>query len=314
MDNGEEYVRDRVGVEATGKPFDATNFTDETLFSKHINPMVNMGAIAMCTMINGSNYEERFQRLLDLTRKLAGNPEIELDEAVYLSEKRTGNKNRALAYLLKSYGLIEDDDVESVLDCYFKACSIQVTCKDLARIAYVFSSHGKLPLTDERVFPADYAHFVNAVLVTCGMYFLGFANKGIIIYFGVLHCLGVCMLLSPLLKKLPWWVLIPVGLAVIFMGDLLKGVRSDSIFLIPFGIYPAGFASSDYFPLIPRLGYFILGIAMGQTLYKNKKSSIPEPKFFPFNALGFLGRHSLFIYLVHQPVIAALVFLVSLFI
>lgn len=151
-------------------------------------------------------------------------------------------------------------------------------------------------------------------LVTCGMYFLGFANKGIIIYFGVLHCLGVCMLLSPLLKKLPWWVLIPVGLAVIFMGDLLKGVRSDSIFLIPFGICPAGFASSDYFPLIPRLGYFILGIAMGQTLYKNKKSSIPEPKFFPFNALGFLGRHSLFIYLVHQPVIAALVFLVSLFI
>ncbi|MBQ2650678.1 MAG: glutaminase A [Clostridia bacterium] len=169
MDHGMEEVRKKIGVEATGKPFDAINVTDQSLENQHINPMVNMGAIAMCTMIKGENYDERFQRLLDLTRHLAGNPAIELDEAVYLSEKRTGNKNRALAYLLKSYGLIEDD-VEEVLDCYFKACSIKVTCKDLARIAYVFANRGKLPITDERVFPAEYAHFVNAVLVTCGMY------------------------------------------------------------------------------------------------------------------------------------------------
>ena len=169
MDHGMEEVRKKIGVEATGKPFDAINVTDQSLQNLHINPMVNMGAIAMCTMIKGENYDERFQRLLDLTRHLAGNPAIELDEAVYLSEKRTGNKNRALAYLLKSYGLIEDD-VEEVLDCYFKACSIKVTCKDLARIAYVFANRGKLPITDERVFPAEYAHFVNAVLVTCGMY------------------------------------------------------------------------------------------------------------------------------------------------
>ena len=169
MDHGMDEVRKTIGVEATGKPFDAINVTDQNLEQQHINPMVNMGAIAMCTMIHGKDYEERFQRLLGLTRHLAGNPNIELDEAVYLSEKRTGNKNRALAYLLKSYGIIHDD-VEEVLDCYFKACSIKVTCKDLARIAYVFANRGKLPLTDERVFPAEFAHYVNAVLVTCGMY------------------------------------------------------------------------------------------------------------------------------------------------
>jgi len=169
MDHGMEEVRKTIGVEATGKPFDAINVTDQHLEQQHINPMVNMGAIAMCTMIHGKDYEERFQRLLGLTRHLAGNPAIELDEAVYLSEKRTGNKNRALAYLLKSYGLIEDD-VEEVLDCYFKACSIKVTCKDLARIAYVFANRGKLPITDERAIPAEFAHYVNAVLVTCGMY------------------------------------------------------------------------------------------------------------------------------------------------
>ncbi len=60
----------------------------------------------MCTLIKGNSYEERFQRLLELTRKLAGDPDIELDQAVYRSEKRTGSKNRALAYLLKSNGMI----------------------------------------------------------------------------------------------------------------------------------------------------------------------------------------------------------------
>ena len=58
MDNGEEYVRSRVGVEATGKPFDAINVTDQTLLSDHLNPMVNMGAIAICGLIHGASYEE----------------------------------------------------------------------------------------------------------------------------------------------------------------------------------------------------------------------------------------------------------------
>lgn len=169
MDNGEEFVRARVGVEATGKPFDAINVTDQTLLSEHLNPMVNMGAIAMCTLIKGASYEERFQRLLDLTRRMANNPDIQIDEAVYLSEKRTGNKNRALAFLLKTYGMIEDE-VEEVLDCYFKACSISVNSKDLAHIGFVLANRGKHPQTDERLFPRAYARYVNAILTTCGMY------------------------------------------------------------------------------------------------------------------------------------------------
>lgn len=169
MDNGTEVVRQHVGVEATGKPFDAINASDQTLLSDHLNPMVNMGAIAMCTLIHGETYEEKFQRLLELTRKLAGNPEICLDEAVYLSEKRTGSKNRALAYLLKTYGMI-GDEVEDVLDCYFRACSIRVSCADLARIGYTLANHGKLPFTNESVFPVEFARYVNAILMTCGMY------------------------------------------------------------------------------------------------------------------------------------------------
>ena len=169
LDNGPEVVQSQVGVEATGKPFDAINAGDRTLDSRHINPMVNMGAIVMCTLIRGGNYAERFQRLLELTGRLAGDPEIGVDEAVYRSEKSHGSKNRALAYLLKSYGLLEDD-VEAVLDCYFRACSIRVDCRGLAHIGAVLSNRGRLPDSNERIFPASLARYVNAIELTCGMY------------------------------------------------------------------------------------------------------------------------------------------------
>ena len=169
MDSGPEKVRALVGVEATGKPFDAFNYSDLALTGAHINPMINTGAIALCTLIHGESYDVKFARLLELTRKLAGNQEAELDQAVYLSEKKTGSKNRALVYMLKAYGMI-DDPAEDLLDCYFRACSILVSCRDLAQIANVFAHHGRDPLSGDRLFPKEFARYVNATLATCGMY------------------------------------------------------------------------------------------------------------------------------------------------
>lgn len=169
MDSGPEKVRALVGVEATGKPFDAFNYSDLALTGAHINPMINTGAIALCTLIHGESYDVKFARLLELTRKLAGNQEAELDQAVYLSEKKTGSKNRALVYMLKAYGMI-DDPAEELLDCYFRACSILVSCRDLAQIANVFAHHGRDPLSGDRLFPKEFARYVNATLATCGMY------------------------------------------------------------------------------------------------------------------------------------------------
>ncbi len=169
MDKGEETVRSLVGVEATGKPFDAFNYSDQALKSEHINPMINAGAIALCTLIDGETYQHRFKRLLDLTRTIAGNPNIDIDEDVYLSEKATGNKNRALTFMLKAYGII-NEDAEQVLDCYFRACSIKVTSNDLARMAFVFAGKGKDSFTGEQIFDKKYATYINAVLMTCGMY------------------------------------------------------------------------------------------------------------------------------------------------
>ena len=83
----------------------------------------------------------------------------------------TGSKNRSLCYLLKANGLISDP-AEAVLDCYFRACSIRVTCRDLSRIAMVLASHGRScpGAGGAPLFPEEYGRFVNAILTTCGMY------------------------------------------------------------------------------------------------------------------------------------------------
>ena len=169
MDSGIDTVRALVGVEATGKPFDTFNYSDQALTGAHINPMINTGAIALCTLIRGRDYAERFDRLLELVRTLADNPNLEVDQAVFRSEQLTGNKNRALAYLLTAYGMISDP-VNEILDCYFKACSITVTCRDLAKIAHIFALRGIHPVTGEQLFPAQYAKYVTATMATCGMY------------------------------------------------------------------------------------------------------------------------------------------------
>ena len=163
-DSGVERVRQLVGVEATGKPFDTFNYTDLALRNEHINPMVNAGAIALCTLIKGDTFKEKTERLLQFARKLARNDSIGIDNAVYLSEKATGNKNRALAYMLIAYKMI-NENVEDMLDCYFNACSINVSCKDLARIAFSFSH-----AVEDELISEEEARFVNAILSTSGMY------------------------------------------------------------------------------------------------------------------------------------------------
>ena len=163
-DAGVEKVRSLVGVEATGKPFDTFNYTDLALRNEHINPMINAGAIALCTLIKGETSKEKIKRLLDFTKQLTKNNSLEIDNDVYLSEKATGNKNRALAYMLNAYKMI-DADVEDLLDCYFSACSFTANCKDLAHIAFALSHCEQSGMISE-----DEAHFVNAILSTSGMY------------------------------------------------------------------------------------------------------------------------------------------------
>lgn len=144
-------------------------------------------------------------------------------------------------------------------------------------------------------------------VVTFGMYLLGF-SPDIIIYFGVLHCLGTCMMLWPLLKKLPTLWLALLGAVLAGVGLWLRDVRVSFPWLIPLGFVTSDFASSDYFPLLPFLGFFLLGAALGRTAYAQKKSLLPraDTGSLPIRFLCGCGRHSLLIYLLHQPVLAGL--------
>lgn len=149
--------------------------------------------------------------------------------------------------------------------------------------------------------------------VTAGMYVLNMADKSIIIYFGVLHCLGVCMLLWPLFKRLPVWALGLLGLGLTVLGLWISGnVVVDFPWLIPLGLVPEDFASSDYFPLLSNLGFFLVGAFLGKTLYRKKETLLPRVK--PANpVLAFftrLGKWSLPVYLLHQPIITGLLYLI----
>ena len=152
--------------------------------------------------------------------------------------------------------------------------------------------------------------------VTAGMYFLGMAGKGIIIYFGVLHCLGVCMLLWSLFSRLPTWAVGLLSVAMVAVGLLvIPDLRVDFPWLIPLGVKFPGFSSSDYFPLLPNLGFFLIGAVLGRTLYRRKETLFPRmnTRFFLIRFFAFCGRSSLWIYLLHQPVITGVLAVAELF-
>ena len=150
--------------------------------------------------------------------------------------------------------------------------------------------------------------------VTYGMYRLGMSGADVVVKFGVLHLLGVCMLVYPAFKKLPPAALALLGLAIAITGYAIRGVVVPQRWLFPLGLTYEGFTSSDYFPLFPQLGYFLIGAAIGKTAYREKKTLLPGS----FQKTGiarffcWCGRQSLFIYLLHQPIVYGLLELVLL--
>ena len=144
-------------------------------------------------------------------------------------------------------------------------------------------------------------------LATLGMYkFLHF-HKSIVIYFGVLQCLGSCMILWWLFKRLPSWSLAILSVAMVAVGMYLTTVAPvDFTWLVPLGVTFPGFETSDYFPLLPNLGFFLLGAVLGRLVYGKKESLLGDaPLRNPIvRSLCWCGRQSLWIYLLHQPLLS----------
>ena len=155
--------------------------------------------------------------------------------------------------------------------------------------------------------------------VTIGMDLSGFSrNMGI--YFGVLHCLAVCMLVWPLFKKLERWspktnliILGSIGVVLTAVGLWMRQFILPHNFLMFIGLRgPMG--TSDYFPILPYLGFFLLGAVLGKTLYSKRETRFPRVStqniFVRF--FCWLGNHSLPVYLIHQPLLFGLVYLLAI--
>lgn len=163
-----DQLTTKISLNATAESFNS--IVDLEVKNKHkpLNPYINSGAIAALGILKGSP-TERAARVLGLLGDLTGNPNLAVDEEVYLSEKATGDRNRAIAYFMKSTGII-DGDIEALLDAYFRVCSVKVDCRDLAIFAATLANGGKNPVTQKQIATHDHCKTALAVMVSCGMY------------------------------------------------------------------------------------------------------------------------------------------------
>ena len=165
-DQGQDYVSQKVGVEPSGDAFNSISLDPHT--GAPLNPMINAGAIAATSMVAGPTPEAQWARIEAALSAFMGH-DIKVDEAVYGSESQTGHRNRAIAWMLKNFGIIEGDPMAS-LENYFRQCSILVTCRDLAYMAATLANGGVHPVTGVRALPAEHVERVLSVMATCGVY------------------------------------------------------------------------------------------------------------------------------------------------
>lgn len=167
-ESGPDMVFTKVGMEPTEFGFNSITNLEVSQQEKPLNPMINAGAIAVISLIKGDTVEEKTEKILNFTKLIAGNDDIKINMEVYKSESETGDRNRALAYFMKGNGTMEGN-VEEILDIYFKVCSMEVTCRDIARIGAVLANDG-VSLEGERLISKDVCRIVKTIMVTCGMY------------------------------------------------------------------------------------------------------------------------------------------------
>jgi len=156
----------RVDVEPSGDPFNHLSLLEQENGIPR-NPLINAGAIVISDILI-THLKHPKQELLNYVRKITGDEAIDYDESVAVSEKRTGFKNYAAAYLIKSYGNLKND-VEEVLDFYFYQCALRMSCEQLVKVFYIFANRGKC-LQHNPYLSLAQVKRINAIMLTCGFY------------------------------------------------------------------------------------------------------------------------------------------------
>ena len=164
---GWDEARARVGVNATGLPFNSLEAVARSGDGR-TNPMVNPGALATTSLARGASHEERWTWLLSGLSAFAGTP-LALDDGVYESSSETNQHNRIIAGLLAERGRLFSDP-EEALDLYTRQSSVSVCTVDLAVMGATLADGGVNPVTRERVVSETACRRTLAVMATAGLY------------------------------------------------------------------------------------------------------------------------------------------------
>ena len=162
---GHDRVEAVVGVEPSGDPFNSIRLGAD---NRPFNAMVNAGAITCTGLLCESEGGGASARLTDALGRFAGR-RLGVDEATFESERATGDRNRAIAYLLRTHGVLKGD-VDTVLDVYFRQCAVSVTARDLSVMAATLANKGINPLTGEQVASSYAVARTLSVMTSSGMY------------------------------------------------------------------------------------------------------------------------------------------------
>ena len=162
---GAARVESVIGVEPSGDPFNSIRLNAD---NHPFNAMVNAGAIACTGLIYEAKGDDAFEYIRQALGRFAGR-ELDIDDAVYASESATGDRNRAIGYLLRTNAVIKDN-VTSVLEAYFRQCSVLVTARDIAVMAATLANRGVNPVTGEQVVTPYAISRTLSVMTSSGMY------------------------------------------------------------------------------------------------------------------------------------------------
>jgi glutaminase len=165
---GPQAIREKIGVEPTGLPFNSRLAIELYPEQRSVNPLVNAGAIAAVSLVQATSEQDRWNKILDNFEGYAGTKLTVLEE-VYDSEYETAFGNRAIANLLFNYGRLYSDP-EEAMRVYTRECSVGVSAKDLGMMGATLANGGVNPVTDRRVLPAEHVPELLAIMATAGFY------------------------------------------------------------------------------------------------------------------------------------------------
>jgi len=166
-DKGTVAISENMGVDATGQAFNSI-VAIEQYQGQEMNAMVNPGAIAATSMVEGANEKEVWNKIIGTYNDFAGRKLSVLPD-IYKSEAETNERNQALAMLMHAYGRIDEKPLEAT-DIYTRQCSVGVNARDLATMAATLANGGKNPITGKQVVSQENTPEILAVMATAGLY------------------------------------------------------------------------------------------------------------------------------------------------